>query len=216
MVSDHLRITVVFETPGPNPTLRSWKTIRDPAQLILEESLKPEEYDNIDWTPFLAAIEQRNVSKAYKHFCDLFEQMVSNRAHKLTPQAKPGSFKGRADPRMIRKDIHQGRIPLARNGDHQPPMHDGPISVRQHARQIRRVQSATQQLRRSIGAPDGGSALIAARETWEAILRSAGYSSCFRDYCRTTHRIQVPTNTDCEDLPLLELLLQHLKGASRP
>ena len=130
----------------------------------------------------------------------------------LLPVAKPGSFCGRACPKMISKDIHQGRIRQARHGDHQPPLDDGPISVRQHTRQIRRVQSALQQLRRAIGAPDGGSALQASRETWDSVLSCRGYATPFSRYCENTFGLSIPQTLGPEALPLLELLFQQLKS----
>ena len=211
-ISDHSRVTAVFDTPGPELMIRSWKKIRDSAQLTSVEPWAPEEYADIDWSPFSLLIEQKDVSGAYKIFCELFEKMITLRARRLSPQAQPGSFKGRARPKLVSQNVHQGRIPLARHGDYQPPLDDGPISARQHTRQIRRVQSATQQLRRSIGAPDGGSALTSARDTWEAVLHSAGYKPSFQHVCMMTYGISIPTTLGPEDLPILELLLQHLKA----
>ena len=191
--------------------MKSWKQVRDSMVLLKEESWKPEEDLNIDWSGFLQAIEERDVSQAYTRFCVNFENMVEQGACKLSPAVKPGSFRGRSRPKIVARELHQGRIHRARNGDYQPSLDDGLISVRQHTRQIRRVQSASQHMRRAIGAPDGGSALQSARETWEAVISSKEYGTSFTSYCATAFGLNIPHCLSPEDMPLLQLLLQQLK-----
>ena len=171
--------------PGRDPVVRTWKT-QFGIPVSLQSTRPGHQRSTKIWTgphSFLLWIPGRLPKRTSVSAIILSKWSLHVRASSHQQLSLVLSQVGRAPkslPKMYTKDesLWQGMVTINHNSMMVP------ILIRQHTRQVRRVKSATQQLRRSIGAPDGGSGLQAARETWDSVVKAPGYGTTFLVYCR--------------------------------
>ena len=117
-------------------------------------------------------------------------------------------FSGRACPRVISQPLHPPLVKPPRQNEPDFQADDAPNALRQRVRQARRVITLKGQLRWSLSsdAEQAERAIMAARNTWQSVLKAPGFPAGFMEFSYQTFGIPLPSVLFPNHATLVDLL----------
>ena len=200
-ISDHAFIAANFSEPD-NPRVVKWKPCKDLRSLNMDLRSHMMQETRC-WDSLFEAIERGDLDLALREWTD---QVEASFKHILrhAPDVAAKAFLGRSRPTLVNHPIHIPVVKTGRLNDPACKFDDAPAILRQQIRQIRRLHTVLGQLQsHSRGTESAGKA---ARETWDAVLRSGGFQGTYHAHVLKTFGIDLPHTVDTQSSPLVQLL----------